>query len=150
MSNKILIISIFISNIAFGAVIVVVPNTSKALNVNKTNKISSKSMTQLYNRGLEEKAAKEKILKSIAYDAEMNDTMAQNILNAIELLKEEDIVSYVSKTALLDKKVDLSSYDTIVALIQNTPNLSVDKEMLLKIEKIALVNGTLKKMKATS
>jgi len=150
MSNKILIISIFISNIAFGAVIVVVPNTSKALNVNKTNKISSKSMTQLYNRGLEEKAAKEKILKSIAYDAEMNDTMAQNILNAIELLKEEDIVSYVSKTALLDKKIDLSSYDTIVALIQNTRNLSVDKEMLLKIEKIALVNGTLKKMKATS
>lgn len=146
MNNNILIITIFISNIAFGSV--VIPNSPKAVNVNKTNSISSKSIEQLYNRGLEEKAAKEKIQNSIAHDEDMNDTMAQNILNSIELLKEEDIVSYISKTALLDKKVDLSSYDTIVALIQNTPKLSINKDMLLKIEKITFLNQKLQQMKA--
>jgi len=146
MNNNILIITIFISNIAFGSV--VIPNSPKAVNVNKTNSISSKSIAQLYNRGLEEKAAKEKIQNSIAHDEDMNDTMAQNILNSIELLKEEDIVSYISKTALLDKKVDLSSYDTIVALIQNTPKLSINKDMLLKIEKITFLNQKLQQMKA--
>ncbi|WP_457744158.1 hypothetical protein [Sulfurimonas sp.] len=148
MNNKILIITVFISNIAFGAILSL-PTTLKTINTKNTSKISNKAVKQLSSRGLEQDIAQKKVKTSLANNEEINEIMAQNILKSIQSLKERDIISYISKASLLGHKVDLSSYETIIALVQTT-NLNLEKKILSKIEKVSVTNEKLKQIKALS
>jgi len=149
MNNKILIITVFISNIAFGAILSL-PTALKTINTKDTSRISNKVATQLSNRGLEKDVARVKVKTSLVNNEEINELMAQNILKSIQILKESDIISYISQASLTGQKVDLSSYETIIALVQNSTRVFLDKEILSSIEKVSITNEKLKQIKVLS
>jgi len=149
MNNKILIITVFISNIAFGAILSL-PTTLKTINTKNTSRISNKVVAQLSNRGLEKDVARIKVNTSLVNNEETNELMAQNILKSIQILKESDIISYISQASLSGQQVDLSSYETIIALVQNSSRLFLDKKILSNIEKVSVTNEKLKQIKALS
>jgi len=146
MSNKIFIITVFISNIAFGAVLPKI-DLQRTVNTKSADKLAAKVSTQLFKRGLDKKIAKEKVNSTLSYDDNLNDLMVQNILNNIPSLKEEDIVNFVTQAALHEKSIDLSSYATLITLVQKHATALLDKELLLHVEKASFENEKLKSMK---
>ena len=143
MNNKILFITVFISNIAFGAVLSL-PNTTKLTNTKNTNRIVQKSAQKLYNRGLERNIATSKIEASLQNTPHITQMMAQNILASLPILKEDDIASFIAHASLHNKTIDLSSYEDIIALIQHHSPTLLDKEIVQKIEKVSNENERLK------
>jgi len=146
MSNKIFIITVFIGNIAFGGVLPKI-DVQRVQNTQSTNKLTTKISTQLFNRGLDKHIAKAKVKNSLLHNAELNDVMAQNIIKTIKTVKEQNIVEFLAQSALSGKKVDLSSYSTLVALVQKSSQQILDKEALLDIEKVSFENEKLKAIK---
>ena len=142
MNSKILIITVFISNIAF-ATILPVEISQQNINAKKLNTLSKKVSMYLYNNGLDKNIAKEKLMKSLVWDDYTTDLMAKNIIKNIEQIKEENIVSYIGSSALYGKKVDLSSYGTIISLLQNNNLFDIDKNTLQKIQNTALENKSM-------
>lgn len=138
MKNKILISTVFISNIIFASVL---PLESNKINFNKNfNTFSSTVSLHLYKRGLEKKVAQEKVSQFLMGGDFENDLMVQNILNNFERVNYEGIVSYIAQATLHSKKVDLSSYESIIGVLQKIDYTLVDKQTLAKIEKVSLVN----------
>ncbi|WP_457750172.1 hypothetical protein [Sulfurimonas sp.] len=143
MNNKIFIITVFISNIAFGAVLPKA-DLQKVQNTQHTNKLTTKISTQLFHRGLEKNIAKAKVKDSLMCDEELNDLMAYNIVKTVKNINEKDIVDFLTQAALAGKKIDLSSYSTLVALVQKSSLNCLDKKTLLAIEQVSLENEALK------
>ena len=145
MNNKIFIITVFISNIAFGAVLPKI-DLQRTENTKPTNRLTTKVSTQLFNRGLEKHIAKAKVKNSLAHDEYLNDLMAQNIIKTIKSVNENNVVNFLTQAALANKTIDLSSYSTIIALVQKSSHVALSKEMFLHIEKVSLENEKLKSM----
>lgn len=143
MNNKFFIITVFISNIAFGAV-APKANLQRVINTKNTDKLTTKVSTQLFNRGLEKHIAKAKVKNSLVHDDELNAIMAHNIIKNIKTVNEKNIVEFLTQSALRGKKVDLSSYSTLISLVQKSSQSLLDKETLLTIEKVSLENENLK------
>lgn len=143
MNNKILFITVFISNIAFGAVLSL-PNTIKLTNTKNTNRVVQKSAQKLYNKGLERNIATSKIEASLQNSPHITQMMAQNILASLAGLKEDDIASFIAHASLHKQTVDLSAYEDIIALVQQHSPILLDKELAQKIEKVSNENERLK------
>lgn len=146
MSNKIFIITVFIGNIAFGSML---PETKQLeiVKAKSTNKLSEKINTQLFNHGLDKSIAKTKVDNVLIHDDSLNALMVQNILKNIPSLKEADIVNFIAQAAMNEKAVDLSSYATLISLVQKHTSVQQDKELYLHVEKTSLENEKLKAMK---
>ena len=68
----------------------------------------------------------------------------------IKTVNEKAIVDFLAQSALRGEKVDLSSYSTLISLVQKSSRTLLDKETLLHIEKVSLENENLKTMRAIS
>ncbi|MBU0721488.1 hypothetical protein KJ877_09105 [bacterium] len=145
MSKKIIIISVFVSNIVFASVLPVNIAHGSA-NSNRLNTLSNLAGLHLYQRGLDKKTAQQKISKSLQGDEYVNDLMAQNIIENFTKITKEDIVAYISNSALYEKSVDLSSYANIISLVQKSRTFVLDKADLEKIQKISLENTKIKSL----
>lgn len=138
MKNKILISTVFISNIIFASV---VPSQINQINFNKNfNTFSSAVSLYLYKKGLDKNVAQEKVSQFLVGGDFENDLMVQNILNNFERVNYEGIIEYIAQATLHSKKVDLSSYESIIGVLQKINNTLVDKQTLAKIEKVSLEN----------
>lgn len=148
MKKNILIVTVLISNIAFGSVLPGQIRDGKEFSTQKTrvNSIHKAASINLSKRGLDESIAMDKVSEILKADEFTNVLMAQNIVMNFNELKHEDIISYISDSALYGKSVDLSSYSNIVALIQKSNNFNLDKTTLKKIEKIVLENKNIKSL----
>jgi hypothetical protein len=100
----------------------------------------------LYNRGLDKAVAKKKISDSLRGDENSNDLMMQNILNQLDVLSREDLVKFVSDAALHSRDVDLSSYGTLLCMVQKNSKTTLDKTVLEKLQKIALENQNIRSL----
>ncbi|MDD2905536.1 MAG: hypothetical protein WBK95_08310 [Sulfurimonas sp.] len=143
MSKKILIITVFLSNIVFAAAVPVRASHNFVKN-NTVQSLSSMATLNLHKRGLDKDLAQKKVADSLGENAAINNLMAQNITAGLETITHEDIVSYVSDAALYAKSVDLSSYGTLLSLVQKSTTLALEGATLQKIEKIALENQIIK------
>lgn len=146
MNNKIFIITVFISNIAFGAVIAL-PNTLKTVTAKTTNRVAQKSAEELHNRGLDSNVATKKVQASLQNDMQTNEIMIQNILTSLSALNEKDIVSFIANASLHNNKVDLSSYETLIALVQHKSHTLLNTSLRLELEKLSDANERIKKMR---
>jgi len=146
MNNKFFIITVFISNIAFGGVLPK-SNLQETVNAKSADKLTKKVSTQLFKRGLDKKIAKTKVNNSLIHDDNLNDLMAKNILKNIPSLNEEDIVDFITQAALHNKTVDLSSYATLISLIQKYATVQFDEDLRLHVEQASHENERFKSMK---
>ena len=143
MNKRILIITIFLSNMVF-ATVIPVPSSQNSAKNNTINSLSNMATQNLYKRGLDKTIAQKKIADSLLGDENSNDLMSQNILKEFEAIKREDIINFVSSAALYGKEVDLSSYATLLSIMQKTTNIALEKDALEKLQNIALQNQTIK------
>lgn len=143
MSKKFLIITVFISNIVFATVIPVPLSPSSTKN-NTINSLSSMATLNLYKRGLDKDVAEQKVLDTLSGDTNLDDLMAQNIVVQLEAIEREDIINFVSNAALYGKNIDFSSYETLISLLQKSNKVSLDKDILAKVQKISLENKNIK------
>jgi len=147
MNKKILISTVFISNIIFASVL---PSQINQINLNK-NRLASFSNTvslHLYKRGLDKKVAQKKVSDFLVGEDFENDLMIHNILSSFDNIEYENIVEYIANSALYSKEVDLSSYDTIIGMVQKIKNTNLDELTLQKIEKVSLQNAKIKQLHA--
>jgi len=135
MNNKILIITVFISNIAFGNM---VPAKRLETNISSNQKsdFSQKVIAHLTNKGMETEAIRKKVNYSFNNSEYLSYTMAQKIMQEIPQIKEQNIVEYFANSALHAKKINLLSYDNIVSLLQRTDYRLLNKENLEKVQQI--------------
>jgi transcriptional regulator NrdR family protein len=104
----------------------------------------------LHRRGLNKSVAEKKVSQSLQGEAHTNDLMAQNILENMSDLKQEDIIAYLSNCALYGKSIDLSSYESIVSLVQQSNKFVLEKADVQIIQKISLENQYIKSFSKTS
>ncbi|MBU1217045.1 hypothetical protein KJ870_10695 [bacterium] len=149
MNKKIIIISVLLTNMVFASVSPV-SIALKNSHTNRVNTLSNMVSSNLHRRGLEKSVAQKKVSQSLQGDAYTNDLMAQNILENMREIKQEDIISYISNSALYGKSVDLSSYETILSLVHKSNKLALDKADLENIHKISLENKNIKALSKIS
>jgi hypothetical protein len=149
MNKKIIIITVLLTNMVFASVVpVAIP--LKNSNTSRVNTLSSMVSASLHRRGLEKNIAQQKVSQSLQGDAFTNDLMAQNIIENLSEIEQEDVVAYLSNCALYGKNVDLSSYENIVSLVQQSSKLALKKEELERIRQISLENQNIKTLNQTS
>lgn len=149
MKKEILIFTVLISNIAFASVFPLEIGEVRVVleireNKNRTNTLHDASIKRLQERGLDKIAANRKVLETLSGDEYANDLMAQNIIENFSEIKREDVVSYISDSALHAKRVDLGSYANIINLFQKNNIFALDNETLKKIEKISFENKNIR------
>ncbi len=142
MKREIIVFTVLITNITFASVLPseVRETVDMRTSEKKPHSLSSKVATNLYERGLDEDVAKQKVLKFLKNNEYMNDLMVQNILKKFDKIQMQEIVSYVGNSVLFEKNVDLSNYENLVALVQKTKNLLLDTVTLEKIKTISCEN----------
>lgn len=149
MNKKIIIITVLLTNIVFASVLpVAIP--LKNSNTNRVNTLSNMVSSNLHRRGLDKSVAEKKVSQSLEGDAYTNDLMAQNIINNLSDIKQEDLIAYLSNCALYGKSVNLSSYENILSLVQQTNKITLDTADLQIIQKISLENQNIKALNKTS
>ena len=134
MNKKILIITIFVSNIAFGAVLLVdLPNTY--IESKKANKLSEQIVENLYSRGIDLSVAKQKFSNSLQGNEYKNELIVKSILKEFPNITQKEVVAYMSDSVLIGRNIDLNSYDAIIGLVQRNL-LSFNQDVYDKVEKI--------------
>ncbi|MCD6190277.1 MAG: hypothetical protein J7K14_01900 [Sulfurimonas sp.] len=146
MNKRILISTVFISNIIFASVLPSQINQI-SLNENRVGTFSSLISLHLYKRGLDKEIAQKKVSNFLIGEDFENDLMIHNILSNLDMLDYDSVVEYIASSALYSKEVDLSSYDTIIGMVQIINN-NLDKLTLQKIEKVSLENRKIKQLHA--
>ena len=149
MNSKILIISVFISNIAFGAVITIPTNFANAT-VKTTNTLLQKSVKALCDNGLEESVAHAKVRATFGENLHSSEQMMHNTLHIISELDEKDIIAFIAQNSLRAKATDLASYDTIVALLQHKSYKLLTPSVLQKAHKLSQENTKIKNARMIS
>ena len=145
MNKRILISTVFISNIIFASVL---PSHINQINLN-TNRLGTFSTAvslHLYKRGLDEKVAIKKVSESLLGEDFENELMIQNILTQLDTVEYESIINYIADSVLHSREVDLSSYGTIVGMVQKISKIRLDKVNLQKIERISSQNVKIKQL----
>ena len=147
MKSRILITTVFVSNIIFASV---VPSQINQINFNKNRvgAFSSLISLHLYKRGLDKEIAQKKVSNFLIGEDFENDLMIHNILSNFDMLDYDSVVEYIASSALYSKEVDLSSYDTIIGMVQKIKNTNLDELTLEKIEKVSLQNKKIKQLHA--
>ena len=146
MNKRILISTVFISNIIFASVLPSQINQI-SLNKNRLGTFSTVVSQHLYKRGLDKEIAQKKVSSFLIGEDFENDLMIQNILSNLGMLEYDSVIEYIANSALYSKEVDLSSYDTIIGMVQKI-NSNLDKLTLQKIEKVSLGNKKIKQLHA--
>ena len=146
MNKRILISTVFISNIIFASVLPSQINQI-SLNKNRLGTFSTVVSQHLYKRGLDKEIAQKKVSSFLIGEDFENDLMIQNILSNLSMLEYDSVIEYIANSALYSKEVDLSSYDTIIGMVQKI-NSNLDKLTLQKIEKVSLGNKKIKQLHA--
>ena len=145
MNKRILISTVFISNIIFASVL---PSHINQINLNKNRlgTFSTAVSLHLYKRGLDKQVAIKKVSESLVGEDFENELMIQNILAQLDTVEYESIITYIADSVLHSKAVDLSSYGTIVGMVQKISKIRLDKVNLQKIEKISSQNVKIKQL----
>ncbi len=144
MNNKLIFITVFISNIAFGAV-VSLPTRIDTINTKENQTLAHKSVKKLSQQGLESDVALNQVTNTLKAHGNTSEIMVQNILAAVPTLHEEDIVAFVAQKALHKEHIDLSSYETLISLIQHKSRVLLDSKMTNTLQQICTRNQQIKK-----
>ena len=147
MNKKILISTVFISNIIFASVLPSQINQI-SLNKNRIGTFSTIVSQHLYKRGLDKEIAQKKVSNFLIGEDFENDLMIHNILSNLDMLEYDSVVEYIASATLYSKEVDLSSYDTVIGMVQKIKNTNLDKLTLQNIEKVSLQNKKIKQLHA--
>ncbi len=139
MRSRILFIGsiIFASHVVFGETLVALPQPAQMVS-QILIPFEQEIAAELVSRGLEDQAAKELSLNSVA-DVH-NATLLTHMITTKLGIECTKVHAYIASQALFQKRVDLRAHDDVVAMVQQIKGVSMQKEDLQAIEEyIAIV-----------
>lgn len=143
MKNKIILFTVLLSNIALASV---VPFQTDRIQITKSNfnTVSGLLSINLYKRGLDKEVAQQKSEECLDGDDFTNSLLIHNIVAKLDKISYDDVIDYIATAALFNKRVDLSSYETLVAMMHKKIHCTLEKDMLDKIGKLSEENKQIK------
>ena len=106
----------------------------------QTRSLSMKIVTNLYNRGLEFDAAQE--ISEAFLDEEDENFLdgLKNLLHGCSIVSEAEILDHIATLALQRKKLDITDYSSLVAMVQKIKNCPLENTTLNELEFVAQKN----------
>ena len=134
----------FIKATVFITALILTPVTVSPLNANKQvkrNSVVSNIATILHKRGLDENAAQKISQNFVGENEELFALMLRNLENGCSKLTHNEILDYLSNSALFRKNVNLHDYSQLVSMFYQIKNEHSDKTTLQELENIATKNS---------
>jgi len=107
----------------------------------KINSVSASISSILHKRGLDEDAAQSITNTMIGDNEELFNAMLRNIENGCEVLTQNEILEFLSTSALFKKEVKLDSYAFLVNMVHKIKNTSLNEKTLKELQNIANKNS---------
>jgi len=142
--ENILRITLFVSVLVLNPVAAKTLKLSSTIQTQQETRVSTSIANILYKRGLDEDVAKELSKNLMAEDEELFARMLENLLNGCKSISKEEVFTFLSNEALFRKRVDLKSYDHLVAMAHSVQQKVLDKTTLQQLQNIAKQNRQLK------
>jgi len=142
--ENILTITLFVSVLVLNPAVAEILKSTNAIQTQQETRVSTNIANILYKRGLDEDAAKELSQNFMAEDEELFASMLENLLSGCKGMAKDDVLAYLSNEALFRKRVDLQSYDQLVAMARGVQQKVLDKTTLQQLQNIAKQNRQLK------
>jgi len=140
--ENLLRITLFVSILAFNPVVAKTFTLEKLSQTHKTKSVKSSIAKILHNRGLDVDAA-EALSDEMILDEVVFSEMLENILDGCSELKEEEVLTYLSKEVLFRKTVSLDSYDYLLSMVASILKKPLEKQALFKLQMLASNNRLL-------
>ena len=132
-------VTLLVSALAFNPLTATELNTKVTSSQRQINSISTSIATVLHHRGLDEDAAYE-LSKDLTGNDDMFEVMLSNLLNHYPNIEHDEIVEYLSTSALYRQSVDLASYDHLVNLVSKVHNHVLTGHELNRLQTVSKLN----------
>jgi len=142
MTTKLLTLTLLVTSLTLSASI---PKEIRLITKQRSHSISITIANLLHKRGLDEDKAIEIAKELVGANEELFSLMVNNFLNATTISHDE-LFTELSKLALQRKKLDLSSYSSLVRLKQTIQQAHIDDKMREKLSQISINNQLLLKV----
>ena len=144
MSKKnILRITLFVSVLAFNPAVAETLNPHTDIQTQQETRVFTSIANILHKRGLDVDAAEALSQNLMADDEVLFTHMMKNLLNACNVITEDELLAYLSNEALFRHRVKLESYDQLVGMVSKIQNKSLDTVTLKNLQTVAKQNTQL-------
>jgi len=140
--ENLLRITLFVSVLAFNSVVAETFTLQKLSQTHKTKSVKSSIAKILHKRGLDADAA-EALSDEMILDEVIFSEMLENVLQGCSEVKEEEVLTYLSKEVLFRKTVRLESYDYLLSMVASIIKKPLEKQALCKLQILASDNKLL-------
>jgi len=140
--ENLLRITLFVSVLTFNPVVAETFTLEKSSQTHETKRFKSDIVKILHQRGLDEDAA-EALSDEMILDEIVFSKMLENVLDGCNEVKEEEVLTYLSKEILFRKTVRLESYDYLLSMVSSITKKPLEKQALSKLQTLAKNNRLL-------
>lgn len=142
MNKRLLFIStaLLINNLAIAVTIPVERSAKIRASQNVAIAIHKQVENELFERGLDKETAKLLSQKVLNISDKKANAMIETIFANCPSITMQHLSAFISESAIHRKKVDLSSYGTLVRIYQNQHALAMDESVKKRLNMIANLN----------
>ena len=141
-TRTILTITLLATSLTLNAI---VPQTTIEHQQVQQNSISKIIESSLFQRGIDKSKAQELSQVLIGSDEELASLMIHNYIHTTGL-KHEDVYFQLGNLALMQQKIDFSSYSFLIKFTQMIQSNSINSQELAKIASLSTKNTLLRKV----
>jgi len=138
MKKNLITLTAFVGSLILTPVMATTLQSTKKI---KRNSISSNISSTLHKRGLDEESAQRITESFIGDDEELFAIMLRNLENGCSILSKNEIINYLSDSALHKKQINFSSYGSLIGMVQKIKKHQIDPHTKRALENIANKNA---------
>ncbi len=138
MNKQVLSATLFITSLILSPVILTPLSANAHI---KVNSISTTITSILHKRGLDEDAAEKISQDMIGDDEESFEMMVRNIENGCSSLNRDEILNYLSSSALFKENVKLDSYSFLVSMVHKIRKEPITPSTIKELQNIEKKNS---------
>ncbi len=145
MNKRIILIStaLIISNLGFAYDVKTIQSVEAPISQNIVYDLHRGVNSTLISKGLDKEVAKELSENVLGENAHTVNLMLSNLGKNCVSIDIAHVTDFIATRALQRKKVNLASYDTLIAIAQSQKGLHVDASVLEELQVIAKRNQEL-------
>ncbi len=145
MNKRIILIStaLIISNLGFAYDVQTIQSIEAPITQNIVYDIHRGVYSVLVSKGLDKEVAQELSHNVLGENAHTLNLMLNNVEKSSASIDIAHITDFIASRALQRKKVNLASYDTLIAIAQSQKGLHVEKTVLEELQAVAKKNQEL-------
>jgi hypothetical protein len=137
--RNIISVTLLVSALAFNP-LVATELTTNASSQRQINSVSSSVAHILHKRGIDEDMAKEISENLLDEEDELFTAMIDNLLNEYSNLTKEEVLEYLSTSALYRQRVDFNSYSHLISMVSKIKGKALNEQNLKQLSTVAKLN----------